>query len=152
HLLAVEKLREVDAPPVAAALVQQLHHPDKGLRDNALAALRQLKAGRQALFDALLQAESAEEAWTLARAQLEPARDWSSAVRGKVFAQACQWHDRDDHRADALWFVLRETGAEAVRKKIHERALALRKKKNFAGSLAYWRLLTRDPAVGAELR
>ena len=56
HLLAVEKVRDVDTAEVAKALLRQLHHPDRGLRDKALAALLQLKAGREALFDALLEA------------------------------------------------------------------------------------------------
>src|SRR5262249_7413237 len=55
HLLAVEKLREVDTPEVARGLLRQLHHPDRGLRDQALAALRDLKAGREALYSALLE-------------------------------------------------------------------------------------------------
>jgi hypothetical protein len=152
HLLAVEKLREVDSAEVAGAFVQQLHHPDKGLRDSALAALHGLKAGREALFNALLQAASPDEAWSLARAQTEAARAWSSAQRSKALAQAGKWHEADDRRADALWFALREGDAEATRTHIEERALALRKKKDYPASLAYWRLLTRDPAVGPDIR
>jgi HEAT repeat protein len=152
HLLAVEKLCEVDTAQVAAALLDQLHHPDKGLRDAALAALRDLKAGREALYQALLEAETPDAAWTLARAQVEAARRWTAAQRGKVFASACKAQEADDRRADALWFVLREVDAEGLRGQLRERALALRKKQDFAGSLAYWRLLTRDPAVGPELR
>jgi HEAT repeat protein len=152
HVLAVEKLREVDTPQVAQALLRQLHHPDKGLRDNALAALRDLKAGREGLFDALLESATPEEAWSLARAQGKPPAGWPPAQRGKLFNCACQYHEKEDRRADAFWFLLREIDGEALRAQLQERGLALRKKKDFAGSLAYWRLLTRDPAVGPELR
>lgn len=152
HLLAVEKLREVDTPEVAQALLAQLHHADKTLRDSALATLRELDAGRDALFEALLQAAHPDEAWSLARAQTKAAAGWSAAQRDKLFALACRYYEKDDRRADALWFLLREIDGEALRGKLEERALALRKKKDFAGSLAYWRLLTRDPAVGHALR
>jgi hypothetical protein len=152
HQVAIEKLREVDSAEVAKALLQQLHHPDKELRDNALAALRDLKAGRDALFAALLEAGTPDEAWTLARAQVQAAQQWSAAQRQKLLARACQAHESDDRRSDAMWFLLREIDGEKLRRQLEERALQLRKKKDFTSSLAYWRLLTRDPAVGAELR
>jgi hypothetical protein len=152
HGLAVEKLRAVDSKEVAQALLRQLHHPDKALRDASLAALLDLKAGHEALFQALLESATSEEAWNLARSLIEAARTWPAAQRAKVFSQACAWHDADDRRADPLWFLLREVDGEAVRQRMEERALALRKKKDFAASLGYWRLLTRDPAVGPELR
>jgi len=152
HLLAVEKLGKVDNAEVAQALLKQLHHADKGLRDNALAALRDLKAGRDGLFAALLEAGTSDEAWTLARAQVQATHQWSAAQQLKVFAQACTAHESDDRRADALWFLLREIDGDKLRRQLEVRALALRKKKNFSASLAYWRLLTRDPAVGPETR
>ena len=152
HLVAVEKLREVDSAEVAKALLKQLQHPDKALRDNALAALSDLKTGREAMFDALLEAETPDQAWTLARAQVQAAGDWSGAQRKLVFGQACKAQEKDDRRADALWFILRETDGPGLREQLEERALAMRKKKSFAASLGYWRLLTRDPAVGPDLR
>jgi HEAT repeat protein len=152
HLFAVEKLREVDTPEAAQALLRQLHHPDKALRDSALDTLQHLQAGRDALAEALLQSATPEEAWVLARTQEKSAGDWPAAQRAKLFALACKYHENDDRRADALWFLLREMDVEALRTQWQERALALRKKKDFAGSLTYWRLLTRDPAVGPELR
>jgi hypothetical protein len=152
HALAVEKLREIDTPEVAKALLQQLHHPDKVLRDAALAALLDLKTGRDALFAALLEAPTPDEAWTLARAQVETASKWSAGQRSKLLAQACEAQEKDDRRADAYWFVLREIDPDKVKRQVEERALALRKKKKHAESLAFWRLLTRDPAVGPDLR
>src|SRR5262249_37626940 len=67
RIFAVERLREHDSPEVAAALLPQLRHPDKTLRDQTLAALRASAAGRRALFDALLAAETPDETWALAR-------------------------------------------------------------------------------------
>jgi HEAT repeat protein len=152
HLLAVEKLRDIDSADVAGALLKQLRHPDKTLRDNALAALCELKSGRDTLYGALLEAENPDEAWLLARAQVKPAAGWTPAMRAKAFAEACKQQEGDDRRADALWFLLRESDGTWLRSHLEERALALRKKKKFAASLTYWRLLTRDPAVGSDLR
>ncbi len=152
HLVAVEKLREVDSAEVAQALLKQLQHPDKALRDNALAALQDSKSGREALFDALQEAETQDQAWNLARAQVQAAAGWSTGQRKTVFGQASKYQENDDRRADPLWFILREIDGPGLREQLEERALALRKKKNFAASLAYWRLLTRNPAVGPDLR
>jgi HEAT repeat protein len=152
HVVAVEKLREVDTPEVARGLVRQLRHPDKALREGALAALGDLQAGRDALFEALREAAHADEAWLLARAQEKTAPQWSPSQRRQIFTLACQYHDQDDRRADPFWFVLRAVDGEALRAQLQERAEALRTKKDYVGSLTYWRLLTRDPAVGQELR
>ena len=65
---AIDKLRGRDTPEVAAALLKQLQHPDRAVRDEALAALSQLPAGRDALAAHLMEAGSADEAWALARA------------------------------------------------------------------------------------
>src|SRR5206468_7061450 len=47
--LGLEKLADLDTPPVAAALLKQLHHPDRGLREEALNRLARLTQGRKAL-------------------------------------------------------------------------------------------------------
>jgi HEAT repeat protein len=150
--LAVEKVRELDSAEVARALVAQLRHPDRALQNDALAALRGSRAGRQALLEALLEAPTAEEAWALARAEKEVLREMPPAQRARLFAQACRYQDEEDRRADALWFLLRETDHDRTLEQIEERAEALRKKKEYARSLAYLRLLTRDPACGSALR
>ena len=60
--------------------------------------------------------------------------------------------DAGDRRADALLFVLREADNRALRDRLEERALAARKKKQYAQALVYFRLLTRDPACAADVR
>jgi HEAT repeat protein len=149
---AVGKLRDLPSAAAARALVPQLRHPDRALREEALAALRGSPAGRQALLDVLLEAPAVEEAWSLARAQAASARDLPAAERGRLFARACAYQDQDDRRAEPLWFLLRESDTAWTRDQIEERALALRKKKDYAAAMTYLRLLTRDPAVGEDIR
>jgi HEAT repeat protein len=152
RLFAVEKVRETDSPEVARALLPQLRHPDRKLRDEALAALRGLTAGREVLLAALLEAETVDEAWFLARSLSESAGELPARAQERLFKQACAYQDEDDRRADALWFLLRAADAEGTKERIEERALALRKKGDYAKALAYVRLLTRDPACGPQLR
>jgi hypothetical protein len=152
RLFAVEKVKGSDSPEVAQALLPQLRHPDRKLRDEALAALRGSASGREVLFEALLGAETVDETWFLARSLGESARELPVKAQERLFKQACAEQDRDDRRADALWFLLRAADAEATKEQIEERALALRKKRDFAKALAYVRLLTRDPACGPQLR
>jgi hypothetical protein len=104
------------------------------------------------LLDLLLEAPTVEEAWSLARAQAASATELPTAARTRLFAQAARYQDQDDRRAEPLWFLLREADAAWTRDRIEERAMALRKKKDYPAAMAYLRLLTRDPACSEDVR
>jgi hypothetical protein len=129
-----------------------MSHPDRALREEALAKLARLDAGRKALAQALLDADTPDRAWALAKAQTPFAREYPAAARDKVFAQACKYLEADDRRADALLFLLRESDAADLRERVEARAVAFRKKKDYPTAAAYLRLLTRDPACGFPVR
>lgn len=148
----IDKLQAKDTAEVAAALVRQLQHPDRALREQALAALSRLEEGRTALAQQLKTAASADEAWNLARAQAPFVGQYPPALRSEIFTQAAAYLEAGDRRAEALLYLLREADARELRDRLEERALALRKKKQYATSLAYLRLLTRDPACGEAIR
>ena len=148
----IEKIGDLDKAEVADALVRQLDHPDRSLRDEALSRLAKLPHGREALALALRQAETPDKAWALARVQAPLIREYPPALRNKLFAQACEYLEAGDRRADALLFLLREADAKGLRDRLEERALAHRKKKRYSTALIYWRLLTRDPACGEGIR
>jgi HEAT repeat protein len=150
--LALEKVGDRDAAPVAEALQEQLSHPDRGLRDAALVRLTRLEHGRQSLTKALLEADSPDRAWTLARAQTPFVKDYPARWRNALFAQASKHLDAGDRRAEPLLFLLREADAADLAERLQERALALRKKKDYATALYYLRILSRDPAVGFAVR
>jgi hypothetical protein len=149
---ALERLRGIETATVAEALVAQLRHPDRVLREESLSTLRSFTAGRQALLEQLLEAGTSDEAWFLARALAPVGRELTEAQQQQLFKQACTFHDADDRRAHALWFLLREGVGSASRDRIEEKAAALRKKKNYAGALSYYRLLAQDPACSEETR
>lgn len=149
---AVEKVGDRDSPAVAAALLKQLHHPDKALREAALVCLLRQRHGRKKLIEGLLGAQTSDETWLLARAQAGAAREYTTEQRKRIFARACNYVDAADRRADALLFLLREADSRQLQDMLADRALALRKKKNYAGALPYLRLLARDPACGIPLR
>jgi hypothetical protein len=149
---AMEKFGDRDRPEVAEALVRQLRHADQVLRTAALERLGKLESGRTALARALLDASNPDEAWSLARAQMPFARNYTSALRTKIINQACTFLEKSDRRADALLALLREADSRGLRDQLEERALALRKKKKYAEALIYLRLLTRDPACGEAVR
>jgi HEAT repeat protein len=150
--LALEKLGDRDTTEVAEALLQQLDHPDRSLRDGALARLTQLKKGQKALMAALFAADSPDRTWMLARAQAPFARNYPVECREKVFAQACKYLEVGDRRADALLFLLREADAAELRRRLEERAIYWRKKKSYEMALSYLRLLIRDPSSGFPIR
>jgi hypothetical protein len=150
--LALEKLGNRDTADVAAALVRQLRHPDRALRDDVLARLGRLSAGRAALAQALLDAESPDAAWALARTQERFVGEYDAALRKRIFALACDYLEAGDRRADPLLHLLRMADASGLRDWLEERAMASRKKKHYDKALLYLRLLTRDPACGATLR
>jgi HEAT repeat protein len=150
--LAMEKVGDRDSAEVAGALLRQLDHPDRSLRDGALSRLTRLKQGQKALTAALLEADSPDRAWVLARAQAPFARKYPPEWREKVFAQACKYLESNDRRADALLFLLREADAAELRQRLEERAVHWRKKKAYETALLYLRLLIRDPSSGFSIR
>lgn len=150
--LAMAKIGDRDSAEVAEALLQQLHHPDRSLRDEALSRLSQLKHGQKALTAALLTADSPDRAWMLARAQGPFARKYPPEWREQVFAQVCDYLEANDRRSDALLFLLREADAAELRQRLEERAVHWRKKKNYENALLYLRLLIRDPSSGFPIR
>jgi hypothetical protein len=150
--LALEKLGDRDTTAVAEALLRQLRHPDRALRADALSHLAKLAAGRTALAEALLAADSPDAAWTLARTQEPFVGAYDAGLRERLFAQACEYLEAGDRRADPLLHLLRTADARGLRDRVEERGLALRKKKQYDKALGYLRLLTRDPACGAAVR
>jgi len=150
--LAVDRIGSRDTAQVAEALLDQIDHPDRELRQEALAHLGRLKHGRAALAQALLDAETPDQAWALARAQADTAKEAADAVRAKVFAQAWKYVEANDRRSDALLYWLREGGMSEYKERLEERALSFRKKKDYATAVTYLQLLTRDPAAGFPMR
>jgi HEAT repeat protein len=150
--LAMERIGDRDAKDVAAGLLAQLDHPDRSLRDAALARLTKLKAGREALTKALLAEPAVDKAWSLARVQAPFVSSYPKSWRGPIFTAACKFLENDDRRADPLIFLLREADAGGLRDQLFERAVELRKKKNFAKALQYLKLLARDPGMGLDAR
>src|SRR5438874_8319660 len=59
--------------------------------NDALARLGRLAAGRKALADALLAADSPDAAWTLARTQEPFVAGYDAAPRQRLFDQACDY-------------------------------------------------------------
>ncbi|HEV3257059.1 MAG TPA: HEAT repeat domain-containing protein, partial [Gemmataceae bacterium] len=88
---AIDKLQGRDTQAFASALVRQLKQPDRSLREQALACLSVLEQGRKALVGELLEVESAEEAWVLARAQAPFAPNYAASLRSEIFARACRY-------------------------------------------------------------
>jgi HEAT repeat protein len=149
---AVEKLHGVENRDAAKALVTQTSHPDRGLRDDALAALRSFRAGREALLDKLLASSSHDEIWSLARALAPTAKELSKPQRVQLFRTASEYFEADDRRAHPLWFLLREIDHDWTREQIETKALALRQKKKYPEALNYFRLLTQDPGCNDAIR
>lgn len=150
--LAVEKIGDRDTPQVAAGLMEQLTHPNRELRDLARGKLAALDHGRQALVKTVLASEAQDELWGLVKLIAPFAKGVTGKLRTDVLTRACKFLEDEDHRADPLFFLLREADAPALREEIFERAVARRKKKDYNTSLQYLKLLARDPSVGFDVR
>jgi len=150
--LALEKVGDFDVAPVAEALVRQVGHPDRELREAVVTRLAKLKQGRKAMAAALLEASTPDEAWPLARAQAPFIKEQGKDFYDRVFTQATKHLEAGDRRADALLFLLRGADPDRLRDRLEVRAMALRKKKQYETALAYLKLLGRDPACDPALR
>ena len=149
---AVDKLSGVESPEVARGFLDQLAHADRTLKNEARQALLRFDKGRQALLDKLLEGQSLEESWDLARSVAPAAHEFSSTVWSRLFEQAAKYHDREDRREAPLWYLLREMDPGWTRDRIEARAVALRKKKKYAEAVGYYRLLVQDPACAEDIR
>ncbi len=149
---AVDKLHGVENAEVAGAMLAQLRHPDRTLRDEALKSLRGYAAGRTTLLDEMLDAAEVDRAWFLARAIAPSAKEFTNPQRAKVLAQAMKHHDAEDRRAAPLLFLLREMDHAWLRDQLEAKAQDLRKKKKYAAAIGYYRLLAQDPACSEETR
>src|SRR5262249_1580633 len=149
---AIKKVGDQDKPPVASALLALLQDQDAGLRDEAVQCLSRLSHGRKALGQALVKAESPDEAWLLARAQALFVAEYDADLRKRIFDQACEHFTEGDRRADALFFLLRTADAHELNERIADYSLSLRKKKKYEPAQRFLRLLARDPACGPGIR
>ncbi|HEV8058817.1 MAG TPA: HEAT repeat domain-containing protein [Gemmataceae bacterium] len=149
---ALEKLGSYESPPVLEGLRRQLRHPDRQLREMTLNCLAGSSSGMAVLVQELLEAESADETWSLARALAPILREADAVTQKRLLAEAGQRLESGDRRADPLVFVLREMDPKMLRDELETKALGLRKKKDYPRALVYLKLLTRDPACGEAIR
>ncbi len=150
--LALDKVGDRDTPEVAAALMAQLAHHDRQLRDAARAKLAGSESGRAALLTALKTEEAQDELWALAKLVAPHAKSFPAKSRGEILTRALAYLEADDHRVDPLVFLLKEADAAGLRDDMLDRAAAKRKKKDYATALKYLKLLARDPSVGLPVR
>jgi HEAT repeats len=150
--LAIDKLGHRDTAENAAMLYDQVSHTNRDLRDVARAKLAEIDHGRKLLVKAVLDAKNADEAWSLARTIVPFAKKFPPKLREEILKHACVHLEADDHRSDALFFLLKESDAASLRDQLFEQAVAKRKKKQYESALKHLKWLTRDPAMGFAMR
>jgi len=150
--LGIEKIGDRDTAEVAEGLIEQLKHPDRVLQELAQARLGQLDQGRKALVRALLNAESMEDLWRLARIIAPFAKTLTPAIRSEIVAHLSTEIEAESHRGDPLLFLLKEADPAALRDDLFEKAVAKRKKKAYPAAVLYLKWLARDPAIGFPIR
>jgi hypothetical protein len=150
--LALAKVGGRDSPEVAEALAAQLGHPDRAYREEVLAQLVRADHGRKLLAGRLVEAETADDAWPLARALAPLAAADPEAWADELFGRAAKYLETADRRADPLLFVLREGCPAGLRNRLEKRAASLVAKKSFESARLLYRALTRDPAAGFPYR
>jgi hypothetical protein len=149
---ALERIGMQDRLDVARSVMLLLDDSDPELRNHATNSLKQTSNSRRLLAEAILNAESPERAWFLAKAYAQKDEWPKTAIGEKVLEKAFKYLEAADRRADALLFVFREADAGKLRDRLERRALALRKKENYLAANAYFRALMRDPASPEALR
>lgn len=150
--LALAKVGDRDSPDVAETLASQLGHPDRSYREEVLARLARTEHGRTLLAGRLVEAETADAAWPLARTLAPLAASDPEAWADQLFPRAAKYLETADRRADPLLFVLRESGPAELRDRLHKRAASLMAKEAFESARLIYRALTRDPAAGFPYR
>ena len=150
--LGIEKIGGRDTAEVAEGLMEQSKHADRVLQEMAQARLGQLSHGRKALVTALLNAESMDDLWRLARIIAPFGKTLAPAVRAEIVDHLCKEIEAESHRGDPLLFLLKESDPAALRDDLFEKAVAKRKKKAYPAAVLYLKWLARDPAIGFPIR
>jgi HEAT repeat protein len=150
--LALTKVGHRDEKEVVDALVESMRHPDATFRNEVMEKLGGTRRGRKALVKQLLQTESLDEAWSIARFLLPHARKNAEEWFDELFTAAISAIEAGDRRAEPLLFLLRETQPGALRDRLDQRAQTLVKKQDFEKALLVYRVLARDPAIGFPIR
>jgi HEAT repeat protein len=150
--MVLEKVADFDTDELAETLLGQIGHPDRAYREAVLARLTGSPRGQKLLQQALVDAETADAAWTLARSLGPFAKSFDAGLRDKLLSKACGFHESADRRADPFFFFLREADAGDLRDRLEARAVAARKKKDYETALGYLKLLARDPSIGYSIR
>ncbi len=149
---ALGKIGDKDSADVADKLIEQVRHPDRKFRDEVLAKLAGMAKGRKALAKPLRDAETAEEAWALARAVAPFAKGDAKTWCDEVFPTVAKHLEANDKRVDALVFLLREAGGTELRDRLEAKAAGFKKKEDFERALLYYKTAARDPASGYSIR
>lgn len=149
---ALGKLGDRDTPEIVKELLEQTAHTDRKYRDEVFAKLASSAGGRKALAKPLKEADTPDEAWTLARAVAPYSRGEAKLWGDELFNTLCKYLEAQDRRADAMIFVLKEAGAVELRDRLEAKAAGLKKKEDFERAHLYYRAAARDPAAGLTIR
>jgi hypothetical protein len=150
--LALAKVGDRYSADVAEALLEQTGHPDRGFREEVFDRLSRGEHGREGLAKRFHEADTADEAWTLAKVLVRFAPADPEAWADALFPRAAEYLEAGDRRADALLFVLRECGSARLRDRLEKRASSLVAKKAFEKAHLIYRALLRDPSAGFGYR
>ena len=150
--MVLDKVADFDTDELAETLLGQIGHPDRAYREAVLARLTGSSRGQRLLQAALVDADTVDAAWSLARILAPFATDFDATLRDKLFVKACTFHEASDRRAEPFFFFLREADAGDLRDRLEARAVAARKKKDYETALGYLKMLARDPSIGFSIR
>ena len=150
--MVLDKVTGFDTDELAETLLGQIGHPDRAYREAALSRLTGSPRGQKLLQKALVDAETVDAAWPLARSLAPFAKDFDAGLRDTLFKKACAFHEASDRRAEPFFFFLREADAGDLRDRLEARAIAARKKKDYETALGYLKMLARDPSIGFSIR
>ncbi|MSR54245.1 MAG: HEAT repeat domain-containing protein [Gemmataceae bacterium] len=149
---ALNKVGDRDVAEVSEKLIEQVRHQDRKYRGDVLAKLAGLSKGRKALAEPLRKAETAEEAWDLARVVAPFAKADPKTWGDELFPTLGKHLEANDKRVDPLLFALREAGAAELRDRLESKGASYKKKENFEKALLYYKAAARDPASGFSVR
>ena len=150
--VALDKVGDRDKADVAEALMEQLQHPERSLRDVALARLTRLEAGRKALARQLLETDSVDRAWSLARAQAPFVKTYPAAWREPVIEKAFEYHEAKDRRASRCSFCSRKPTPPRCATASKKKPWPIARRNPTRKLSTFLKLLGRDPACAFPIR
>lgn len=149
---AIRKLRELNSPKVVRVLVEYLTVPDTTMRNLAAESLCWLDAARTVLLDKIFEEDDLELCLLYSKILKPHATKFRKNQIKKLSDHLLTLMGKNSPLKDAFIFLLKTAAPDYLHDTLFNRALQLKRKKDFEGAIETLKMLQREGHVSNDAR